>query len=796
MFDYEAFTEKARKILMDIQDILSRYKQNQMGSEHILLALLEDRDNLAVEVLAGLGVDLDSLKKDTENIISRYSSSGTTGGQIYMTPDARHVLENAKAQAGRMQDSKIGTEHLLLAIVNETSAAASKLLMKFGIDVEKLYSNILNRRSSGEARESENIDMLKRFTIDLTDLAERGKLMPVIGREEEIRRVIQIIGRKTKNNPALVGEPGVGKTAIVEGLAQRIVTGDIPEYLRGKKVLALDMGRVVAGTKFRGEFEERMKGIIDSVKKMAGEIILFVDEIHTVVGAGSAEGSMDAANLMKPALSRGELQCVGATTLDEYRKHIERDRALERRFQAVLVSEPTAGEALEILKGLRESYEKHHQIEITDEALETAVNLSVKYIADRYLPDKAIDLVDEAASYVRLRAGYMPDKLRSLEKELKETEQEISELAEEGDYEQAARVKTAYEKRNLGYRKRKEEWIKSSGHEECAVTKDIIADIVEQWTGIPAGRMLESERSKLMNMEELIHKRIVDQDDAVKTVAQTIRRARAGMKLPRKPWGAFLFMGPSGVGKTELAKTLAEILFGSEEALVRLDMSEYMEKHTTSRLIGAPPGYVGYEEGGQLTEAIRRRPYSVILLDEVEKAHSEVHNVLLQVMDDGRLTDGKGKTVSFSNTILIMTSNISSEELSEIDRDRAEAAESVERSLKATFKTEFINRLDAIVLFKPLGGDVMKKIVTLQFEDVKNRLSEQDITLEYTDHALELIASSGYDRLYGARPVRRIIERDVEGPIADMIISGDLQSGEAVILDSNEYGTSIKKKRA
>ncbi len=793
MFDYEEFTEKARKVLMDVQDILSRYKQNQMGSEHILLALLEDNDNLAVEVIKNMGANLPALKRDLEDIISRYSGHEKIGGQIYMTPDARHVLENARVQANRMKDSKVGTEHMLLGIVSETSTAASKLLMKSGVDVEKLYSTILSKRSSGDARENENIDILKRFTIDLTDLARRKKLMPVIGREDEIRRVIQILGRKTKNNPALVGEPGVGKTAIVEGLAQRIVAGDVPEYLKDRKVLALDMGRVVAGTKFRGEFEERMKGIIDSVKKMAGEIILFVDEIHTVVGAGAAEGSMDAANLMKPALARGELQCVGATTLEEYRKHIERDKALERRFQAVLVGEPTPEQTLDILNGLRESYQDHHQVEIEDEALETAVELSVKYIPDRYLPDKAIDLIDEAASYVRLIAGYMPDGLRALEKDLRKKEDRISELASKGDYEQAARLKTEYEKLRIEFEKKKEEWSKSSGQKENRVTRDIIANTVEQWTGIPAGRMLESERSKLMNMEELIHRRIVNQDEAVKTVSQTIRRARAGLKLPRRPWGSFLFMGPSGVGKTELAKTLAEILFGSEDALIRIDMSEYMEKHTVSRLIGAPPGYVGYEEGGQLTEAVRRRPYSVILLDEIEKAHNEVHNVLLQVMDDGRLTDGKGKTVSFSNTIIIMTSNISSEELAEIDSGNSEIVERVEHSIKAAFKTEFINRLDAIVLFKPLGEDIMQKIVSLQIEDVKKRLQEQGITLDYTEDALAHLASIGHDRLYGARPVRRIIERDVEGPVADMIVSGELDRGDTVKLDANDYGIILKK---
>lgn len=789
MINYDEYTEKAKKILMDVQDILMRYRQNQLASEHILLSMLEDEDNIAVEILKEKNGNIDALRRDVEDVIGRYGSSNQSSNQIFITPEARHILENAKSEAKRMQDAKIGTEHILLAMVRESSAVASRLLLKYGINMDNIYSLILKKRDAVGSGESENLDSLKKYTIDLTQLARENKLMPVIGREDEVRRVIQIIGRKTKNNPALVGEPGVGKTAIVEGLAQRIVDGDVPHYLKDKKVLALDMGRLVAGTKFRGEFEERMKDIIDAVKKLSGEIILFIDEIHTVVGAGSAEGSMDAANLMKPALARGELQCVGATTLDEYRKYIEKDRALERRFQPVIVDQPTVEETYEILRGLRETYEKHHEIEITDEALKTAVDLSVKYITDRYLPDKAIDLIDEAASYVRLKAGYMPDDLRSVDRELKDLDAQTSALAEKGDYKAAAELKTKAEKLKREYLADKAVW-ESQETLDKTVTSDIVASIVEQWTGIPAGKMLQSERERLKNLESLIHERFMDQQEAVDVVSQTIRRARAGLKAPNRPWGSFLFMGPTGVGKTELAKTLAYLLFGSEEAIVRLDMSEYMEKHTVSRLIGAPPGYVGYEEGGQLTEAVRRRPYSVVLLDEIEKAHPDVHNVLLQIMDDGRLTDGKGKTVSFANTIIIMTSNIASEELANID-ENPNAKALAEEKLRRTFRPEFLNRLDAIVLFEPLDPTAMMGIVKLQLAEIEKRLQEQAIEIETTDEAIEYLAKKGYDRNYGARPVRRLIQKNIEGPIADMIIDGKLDKKSKLKIDADEGGIKI-----
>jgi ATP-dependent Clp protease ATP-binding subunit ClpC len=790
MINYENYTEKGQKILMDVQDILSRYRSNQLSTEALLLSIIEDNDNIAVDILKKSGVDLKKLQSSLSKEVSRYGSAYGSGNQIYITPDSRHVISTAQSEAERMQDKKIGTEHLLLGIIKETSSEASKILMRSNINADKIYSQILQERKEGTGKEDENADILKKYTLNLTELAKNGKLMPVIGREEEIRRVIQIIGRKTKNNPALVGEPGVGKTAIAEGLAERIVSGDIPAYLKNKRVLALDMGRLVAGTKFRGEFEERMKGIIDSVKKLAGEIILFIDEIHTVVGAGSTEGSMDAANLMKPALARGELQCIGATTLDEYRKYIEKDKALERRFQPVMINEPTIEEAIEILKGIKESYQKHHSVEITDEAIEESVNLSKKYITDRFLPDKAIDLIDEAASYVRLETGYLPDTLRKLEMELSEIDEKMSEEVSLGNYEKAANLKTNYEKIKEEYKKEKENWEIKTKPEERVVTPEIIASIVEQWTGIPAGKLLQSEMEKLKNIESLIHETFIDQEEAVSKVTKTIKRARAGLKDPKRPWGSFLFLGPTGVGKTELAKTLARILFGSEDAMIRIDMSEYREKHTVSRLIGAPPGYVGYDEGGQLTERVRRRPYSVILLDEVEKAHSDVHNILLQIMDDGRLTDGKGKTVNFKNTIIIMTSNIASDEFFKENYN----TEDIYSKIKAVFKPEFVNRLDSIILFKPLKEEALESIVKLQLEEVKERLFEQNIDLSFGEAVFKILAENGYDPEYGARPIRRIVEREIEEPVADKIIAGEIKSGDKIKARVNEEKEIVIEK--
>ncbi|AJC73795.1 ATP-dependent Clp protease ATP-binding protein [Pseudothermotoga hypogea DSM 11164 = NBRC 106472] len=740
MIDFKDYTESAQRVLGAVQDILSRYAQNQMSSEHILLAILEDGDNAAVDILRKIGVNIDSLRDETSSFVSKYGmrSHNPYGhgqiSQIYITPDARHVLEEAKREARRMGDEKVGTDHLLLGMILSPSSMTYRLLTRYGVTPDKVYEAIRDLRTSGKTVEDENVDVLFKFTEDLTRMAKEGKLLPVIGREKEIQRVIQILGRKFKNNPVLIGDPGVGKTAIVEGLAQKIVKGEVPGFLKNKKLLKLDMGRIIAGTKFRGEFEERMKKLIDALKKNSAQYILFIDELHTVVGAGAAEGAVDAANLLKPELARGEMQVIGATTINEYRKYVEKDKALARRFQPVMVGEPSVEETIEILKGIKKEFEKHHGVTITDEALVAAAKLGARYITDRFLPDKAIDLIDEAAAMKRL------------------------------------------------------------SEDQKIVDENEIAKVVEQWTGIPVSRMMESEREKLMHLEELLHRRVVDQEDAVSTVARTIRKARAGLKDPKRPSGVFLFLGPTGVGKTELAKALAEVLFGTEDALIRIDMSEYTEKHSVSRLIGAPPGYVGYEEGGQLTEAVRRRPYSVILLDEIEKAHPEVFNVLLQVFDDGRLTDGKGNTVDFRNTIIIMTSNIASQQiLDALEEGITNLTGLIEDEMRRHFKPEFINRIDAAIIFKPLTLEHMKKIVELQLKRLEERIREQKRNIVFTEAAKEYLANRGYLPALGARPLRRIIENEVESILADKIISGEFAEGETLTIDADEYGVIFKK---
>ena len=740
MIDFKDYTESAQRVLGAVQDILSRYVQNQMSSEHILLAILEDGDNAAVDILRKIGVNIDSLRDETSSFVSKYGmrSHNPYGhgqiSQIYVTPDARHVLEEAKREARRMGDEKVGTDHLLLGMILSPSSMTYRLLTRYGVTPDKVYEAIRDLRTSGKTVEDENVDVLFKFTEDLTRMAKEGKLLPVIGREKEIQRVIQILGRKFKNNPVLIGDPGVGKTAIVEGLAQKIVKGEVPGFLKNKKLLKLDMGRIIAGTKFRGEFEERMKKLIDALKKNSAQYILFIDELHTVVGAGAAEGAVDAANLLKPELARGEMQVIGATTINEYRKYVEKDKALARRFQPMMVGEPSVEETIEILKGIKKEFEKHHGVTITDEALVAAAKLGARYITDRFLPDKAIDLIDEAAAMKRL------------------------------------------------------------SEDQKIIDENEIANIVEQWTGIPVSRMMESEREKLMYLEELLHRRVVDQEDAVSTVARTIRKARAGLKDPKRPSGAFLFLGPTGVGKTELAKALAEVLFGTEDALIRIDMSEYTEKHSVSRLIGAPPGYVGYEEGGQLTEAVRRRPYSVILLDEIEKAHPEVFNVLLQVFDDGRLTDGKGNTVDFRNTIIIMTSNIASQQiLDALEEGITNLTGLIEDEMRRHFKPEFINRIDAAIIFKPLTLEHMKKIVELQLKRLEERIRQQKRNIVFTEAAKEYLANRGYLPAMGARPLRRIIENEVESILADKIISGEFAEGETLTIDADEYGVIFKK---
>ncbi|KAF2960335.1 MULTISPECIES: ATP-dependent Clp protease ATP-binding subunit [unclassified Thermotoga] len=791
MFNLEEYTEKAQKVMMSIQDIMTRYRQNQLSSEHILLAILEEGNNVGVELLKELNVDINRLRDEVEVFIGKYGvrvPEGSSVSQIFITPDARHVIEKAREEARRMGDSKIGTEHLILGMVLSPDSTAFRILSRYGVTPERVYEAIRKIRSTGKTDEAENVEALARFTVDLTQLAREKKLMPVVDREKEIRRVIQILSRRTKNNPVLVGDPGVGKTAVVEGLAQRIVEGKVPLFLRNVRVLKLDMGRLVAGTRFRGDFEERLKRLLDELKRKKGEVILFIDEVHTVVGAGAAEGALDAANIMKPELTTGEIQIIGATTVEEYRKYIEKDRALERRFQPVMVEEPTVEQTIEILKGLRKVFEEHHHVKITDDALEAAAKLSARYITNRFLPDKAVDLIDEAAAYVRLESSYPSEELLKLEEEIKNLEDKINDAVVKGEYEEAAKLKVELQKLKKEYEEKRKKEEKVEPH----VDENVVAKIVEQWTGIPVSRIMESEREKLLKLEEFIHQRLVNQEEAVKIVARTIRRARVGIKNPRRPIGVFLFLGPTGVGKTELARTLADVLFGSEDAMIRLDMSEYMEKHSVARLIGAPPGYVGYEEGGQLTEAVRKRPYSVILLDEIEKAHPDVFNILLQVFEDGRLTDGKGNTVDFRNTIIIMTSNIGSEKIIEMSENGVRIE--IERELRNTFKPEFLNRIDAIVYFKPLTMEEVKKIVEIMVRQLQEMLKEKNISIELTERAKEYLAEAGYVPSLGARPLRRIIELELESMIADKILEGEIKEGDRVLVDADEYGLKIERR--
>ncbi len=792
MFNLEDYTEKAANIMMSTQDLLSRYGQDQLRSEHILFALIEDEENAAIDALKNLKVNIQKLKDKTEELVREYGGTPSAVGsikQMYITPDARHVLESAKEEANRMGDEKIGTEHLLLGMIKVPDSMAARILMRFGVNDEKVYNAILAVRKAGKSKESENLDALSKFTTDLTQQAKDGKLDPVIGRDEEIERMIEILGRKRKNNPVLIGDPGVGKTAIVEGLAQLIAAGKVPDYMVDKRILSIDMGRLVAGTKFRGEFEERLKGLIDAVKGSNGKIILFIDELHTVVGAGSVEGgSLDASNMLKPALARGELRCIGATTLEDYRKYIEKDKALARRFQTIIVNEPSEDETIKILLGLKSSYEDHHGVEIENEAIEAAVKLSSRYITDRFLPDKAIDLIDEAASRVKFENSFIPSEVIEGQKKISELEEEINDAALAGDYEKAAMKKSELERVKSEFSKIQEEWKKHQENIPKVVNVDVIAKIVERWTGIPVSRLMEDERNKLINLEKIIHQRIVDQEEAVNVVSSTIRRARAGLKDPNRPVGVFLFVGPTGVGKTETAKSLAWALFNSENALIRIDMSEYSEKHTVSRLIGAPPGYVGYEEGGQLTEAVRRRPYSVILLDEIEKAHPEIFNALLQVFDDGRLTDGKGNTVDFRNTVIIMTSNIGSEYILEsVENGKKEYLdETMVQELRKYFKPEFLNRIDAMVAFKPLDKSHMEFIVDKFVSKIQKNLENRNVKVEITKKAKALLAQKGYDPAFGARPLRRVIEFEVEDKIADMVIANKISDGDKILIDEEE----------
>ncbi len=807
----ERFTEQAQEALATSQELVRQYHHSQWDVEHILLALLQQQAGLVGNILTELGIDVEAVKQQVVAALEKSPKVTYEATQIYATPRIARLLEVAAAEADRLKDEFIGTEHLLIAMAGEQKGEAVSILHRFGIDQEKVYSALQSIRGGHrvtDARAESKYRSLEKYSRDLTELARLGKLDPVIGRDEEIKRVMQVLTRRTKNNPVIVGDAGVGKTAIAEGLAQKIVADDVPDSLKGRRVMALDMGSLVAGSKFRGEFEERLKAVMDEIRQAQGEIILFIDEIHTVVGAGAAEGAIDASNMLKPALAHGELQCVGATTLDEYRKFIEKDKALERRFQPVFIGEPSIEATVEMLRGLRPRYEAHHKIKISDEALEAAARLSQRYISDRYLPDKAIDLIDEAASKIKIDTQSAPPEVKSLEQQLKQLTNEEEAASQRQDYEHATQLKSERLRLEEQYNQAKGEWLQREKIDEV-VDEESIARLISSWTGIPVSQMLEGEAEKLLHMEERIHERLVNQEEAVNAICEAVRRGRAGLKDPRRPIGSFIFLGPTGVGKTELARTLAQFLFDDENAMVRLDMSEYQERHTVSRLVGAPPGYVGYEEGGQLTEAVRRRPYRVILLDEIEKAHPDVFNTLLQILDDGRLTDGHGRTVDFKNTVVIMTSNTGVELIKrdmtmgfaaqkDEAKTRKQAYESMKEKvlteMKKTFRPEFLNRIDEIIVFHELTEEQLRSIVDLLAKDLQKRLAEYKLAVELTDEAKSWLAKVGYDPVYGARPLRRAIERYIENPLSTKILRGEFSQGDAIIIDLGDEGLTFTAK--
>ncbi|MBP9041579.1 MAG: AAA family ATPase [Anaerolineaceae bacterium] len=803
---FDRFTERAQEAAQRAAEIIQRYGHNQIDTEHILLALIEQPQGVVPQILELLKVDPQILAERLDYILKtspKASIFGGGAGQIFITPRVKRIIDLANEEASRFKDEYISTEHLFLAILSEKNTPASRLLETTGITKERVSEAIMQLRGGQRVTDPQaetRYRTLEKYSRDLTQRAREGKLDPVIGRDTEILRVMQILSRRTKNNPVLIGEAGVGKTAIVEGLAQKIASNDVPEILMGKRVISLDLGAMIAGSRFRGEFEERLKASIEEVQRAAGEIILFIDELHTVVGAGAAQGAMDASNMLKPALSRGELQCIGATTLDEYQKHIEKDAALARRFAPVFVEEPSPEDTLKMLMGLRDRYEAHHKVHFSDEALSAAVKLSARYVTDRHLPDKAIDLMDEAAAKLRVALYSMPPDLKNMKSEVDRLRAEEEQAGIERDYERAARMKAERLRKEEEYNEKRDQWEAEHKLDEV-VDVDDIAQVLAQWTGIPVSQMMEAESQKLLKMEDRLHERIIGQEEAIHAIADAIRRARSGLKDPRRPIGSFIFIGPSGVGKTELAKALAEFLFDDEDALVRLDMSEYREQHTVSRLFGAPPGYVGYEEGGQLTEAVRRRPYRVVLFDEIEKAHPEVWNALLQILDDGRLTDGQGRVVDFRNTVLIMTSNLGTEfvrqggtlgflQKTESDEER-QAHEKIEKSLKSTFRPEFLNRIDEIIMFSPLTSEQMLEIVDLQMKEVRSRLEEHGLKVELTQEAREWLAGVGYDPSFGARPLKRALQKYVESPLSISLLSGEFTEGDTVIVDMDKEKKEI-----
>ena len=806
MMRFDRFTERAQEAAQRAAEIIQRYGHNQIDTEHILLSLLEQPGGVIPQILEILKADPDEISKQLDQILRTSPKANIFGGgagQIFITPRVKRVIDLANEEANRLNDEYISTEHMFLAILSEKNTPAIRLLERDGITKERVYDAVSQLRGGQrvtDAKAETRYKTLEKYSRDLTQLARSGKLDPVIGRDAEILRVIQILSRRTKNNPVLIGEAGVGKTAIVEGLSQKIANNDVPEILSGKKVVSLDLSAMIAGSRFRGEFEERLKAAIEEIQKAEGEIILFIDELHTVVGAGAAQGALDASNMLKPALSRGELQCVGATTLDEYHKHIEKDAALERRFAPVFVEEPSIDDTIEMLHGLRDRYEAHHKVSFTDEALQSAAKLSQRYVPDRHLPDKAIDLMDEAAAKLRVALYSLPSDLREQRMEIDKLLAEEELAGTERDYQRAADKKMKRIQLEEEYAKAKETW--ESEHElDEIVDVDDIAQVVHQWTGIPVNQMMETEAERLLQMEDRLHERMIGQEEAIEAVADAIRRARSGLKDPRRPIGSFIFIGPSGVGKTLLAKALAEFMFDDEDALVRIDMSEYREQHTASRLFGAPPGYVGYEEGGQLTEAVRRRPYRVVLFDEIEKAHPDVWNSLLQILDDGRLTDGQGRTVDFRNTVLIMTSNLGTEHVRSSgtlgflsgkvdDADRV-AHEKIDKALKKTFRPEFLNRIDEIIIFSTLSIDEMKEIVDLEMKEILGRLEDQGLGVELSEEAREWLANEGYDPAFGARPLRRALQKYIESPLSIRLLGGEFKEGQTVKVDVDEEENSL-----
>lgn len=872
MFDINKFTQQAQQNIYTAQQTMIQNKNNQLVPEHLLIAMIDDSKGLTIQILKKLGVNTENLKKDLKealNLLPKVSYS-VEESQVFISNDFKKIIDVATQEAARLKDEYVSIEHILLAMASDRNSSVCKVLNKNNITKENLYSVLKIIRGSAKVDSPDaenNYRALEKYSVDMTEAARKGKLDPVIGRDEEVRRIIQVLSRRTKNNPVLIGEPGVGKTAIVEGLAQRIIREDVPESLKNRKLVSLDVGALIAGAKYRGEFEERLKAVLKEVQSSQGDIIMFIDELHTVVGAGgSSDGSMDAGNLLKPMLARGELRCIGATTINEYRKYIEKDAALERRFQPVMVEEPSVEDTISILRGLKEKYEVHHGVRIKDSALIAAAKLSQRYITDRFLPDKAIDLIDEAASVLRIEIDSMPeeidslirqktqleiekealkketdqlskDKLENLEKQISEHQEKIDKLKEQWEHEKSSiqnvrNIKEEIEKTKLLIEnaervadlakaaelkygrlielekqlKAEEEKLKSRQKQNTMLKEEVdeedIAEVVSKWTGIPVNRLIESEILKLLGMEDILHQRVIGQDEAVNYVSEAIRRARAGLKDPNRPVGSFIFLGPTGVGKTELARSLAEFLFNDENAMIRIDMSEYMEKHAVSRLVGAPPGYVGYDEGGQLTEQVRRKPYSVVLFDEIEKAHPDVFNIMLQVLDDGRLTDSKGRTVDFKNTVIIMTSNIGSSIILEGsinslmgDAKADDTKERVMDLMKQQFKPEFLNRIDEIVFFKSLGIKELSQIVDIQFARLRSLIKDRNIDIDLTQDAKEFLASKGYEPIYGARPLKRIIRQLVENPLSKLLLEGRFIDGDKIqiSLNNNEELAFTKK---